>query len=197
MGRGVPRRTGQETTTAGCKRAPEGYYKLYRRRLLPVLRHINAHATGPRFALVTILVLGCGQFAGPFQGELGARLQVALEQLLSEHGASLPNLKAVYFDPYGECENVRRENQIHGIAFMIRTLRAPSNQGKSQLCRQEAYEEPVDVFSSCALYSLVAGITSPGRAMTSTAGLVPPTTGSKRLPPVPMDLLTGVPCQSG
>lgn len=143
-----------ETVATGGQLSTEGYYGLYRRRLLPALRYINQHAGKPRTALVTAPGLGCGQFAGPFQGQLGARLQAVLERLLSDYGPSFPNLKAVYFDPYSECENDRRE--IHGISFMIRPLRAPGNQGKSQLCHPTAYAEQGDDFSGCALYSLVA-----------------------------------------
>jgi hypothetical protein len=134
--------------------SPEGYYSLYRRRLLPVFRYVNHHAAGPRSAFVTIPGLGCGQFAGPFRGQLGAHLQTVLERFLTEHGASFPSLKAVYFDPYNECVNVRRE--IHGISFLVRPLTAPGNEAKSQLCRPADYAEGSDDFSGCDLFSIVA-----------------------------------------
>lgn len=38
----------------------EGYYDLYRRRLLPAFQYVNDHATGPRSAFLTIPGLGCG-----------------------------------------------------------------------------------------------------------------------------------------
>src|SRR5688572_9433200 len=101
--------------TAGGQLSVEGYYELYRRRLFPVLQYINERAGRPRSAFVTVPGLGCGQFAGPFQGQLGARLQAVLTRLLEETGAALPNLKAVYFDPYSECENTRET--LHGISF--------------------------------------------------------------------------------
>ena len=144
----------KETTTADGQVSAEGYYNLYRRRLLPVFHYINDHAAKPRSAFLTVPGLGCGQFAGPFQGQLGSRLQAVLERLLTDYGTSLPNLKAVYFDPYSECSNARRE--IHGISYMVRPLRVPGNQGKSQLCRPVAYAEQSDDFSDCALYSIVA-----------------------------------------
>ncbi|NCJ05014.1 hypothetical protein GS597_00455 [Synechococcales cyanobacterium C] len=131
-----------------------GYYSLYQRRLLPVFRYINHRAAKPRSALVTVPGLGCGQFAGRFRGQLGTHLQGVLQRLLSESGATLPNLKAVYFDPYSECENIRSE--INGISFMVRPLRLAGNQGKSQLCHPTAYAEQGDDFSGCTLYSLVA-----------------------------------------
>jgi hypothetical protein len=143
-----------ETTTPDRQLSAEGYYNLYRRRLLPVFRYINDHAHKPRSAFVTVPGLGCGEFAGPFQGQLGSQLQAVLQRFLSEHGSSFPNLKAVYFDPYSECENSRLE--IHGISFMVRPLTRSGNEGKSQLCRPVAYAERGDDFSDCALYSIVA-----------------------------------------
>lgn len=153
-GMGHPPADWAETVSAGGELCPEGYFQLYRRRLLPVLQHINALASTPRSAFVTIPGLGCGLFAGPFRGRLGPRLQAVLERLLNEHGPSLPNIKALYFDPYSECENVCQE--IHGISFLVRPLRAPGNQARSQLCRPQAYAEPGEDVSGCSLTSLVA-----------------------------------------
>ena len=104
-------------------------------------------------ALVTVPGLGCGQFAGPFAGKLGAALQAVLEKFLTLHGASFPNLKAVYFDPFNECSNSRQE--IHGISLMTRPL-LQGNAAKSQLCAPPAYAEEGDDFSACQLFSIVA-----------------------------------------
>lgn len=143
-----------ETTAADGQFSTEGYYGLYRRRLLPTFRFINHHAAKPRSAFLTVPGLGCGQFAGPFRGQLGSRFQAVLQRFLTEYGASFPNLGAIYFDPYNECENARYE--IHGISYMVRPLTAAGNQRKSQLCRPVAYAEQNDDFSDCALYSIVA-----------------------------------------
>jgi hypothetical protein len=153
-GRGNTPADWNETTGEDGQLSPEGYYNLYRRRLLPVFRYIDRRAGKPRSAFVTVPGLGCGQFAGPFRGQLGARLEAVLHRFLTEHGASFPNLKTVYFDPYRECANARRE--IGGISFMVRPLRLPGNEGKSQLCQPVAYAERGDDFAGCALYSLVA-----------------------------------------
>lgn len=153
-GRGHMPADWNEATDSEGQLSTEGYYQLYRRRLLPVLRFINDHAGKPRSAFVTVPGLGCGQFAGPFHGQLGMRLQAVLEKLLTEVGEYLPNLKCVYFDPYNECENFRRE--IHGISLLVRPLKIPGNQAKSQLCSPAVYEETSDDFSRCALYSIVA-----------------------------------------
>jgi hypothetical protein len=143
-----------EVTYEDGRFSSDGYYELYRRRLLPVLQFVNEHAAIARSALVTVPGLGCGQFAGPFQGQLGERLQTVIERLLSEHGAELPNIAAIYFDPYNECTNAR--NIISGIKFLVRPLTARGNEAKSQLCSPSAYAEEPGEFSHCALYSVVA-----------------------------------------
>jgi hypothetical protein len=153
-GRGRAPADWTEVTTASGQLSPDAYYGLYRRRLLPALRYVNQCAARPRSAFVTVPGLGCGQFAGPLRGQLGVRLQAVLVRLLTEHGASLPNIKAVYFDPYDECQNHRQ--QIHGVSLMVRPLRAPQSRGAAQLCRPVAYAEEGDDFSKCALYSIVA-----------------------------------------
>lgn len=143
-----------EVTSADGQLDREGYYGLYKRRLLPVLRYVDdSAAAAGKTALLTIPGLGCGQFAGPFAGRLGVELQAVLERLLQTHGASLPHIKAVYFDPYSQCSNSRQE--IHGISLMIRPL-LQGNAGKSQLCRPTAYAEDGDDFSGCSLFSVVA-----------------------------------------
>ncbi|MFW6261941.1 MAG: ADP-ribosylglycohydrolase family protein, partial [Spirochaetota bacterium] len=81
---------------------------LYERRLLPLLKYAaNRSRRAGRQALVTIPGLGCGQFAGPFRGRLGARLREALRSILERHEPELDGLRAVWFDPYDECENER------------------------------------------------------------------------------------------
>jgi hypothetical protein len=132
----------------------EAYYALYRRRLLPVFEYVNAHAPGPRSALLTIPGLGCGMFAGKFHGELGAKLQAVLARFLTEYGEAFPNIKAVYYDPYAECENARHE--IQGITFFVRPLTKQPGNGKPQLCRPADYAESGDDFSHCELFSIVA-----------------------------------------
>lgn len=170
-GRGHTPADWNEATACDGQLSTEGYERLYKRRLLPVFRYINDHAGKPRSALVTVPGLGCGQFAGPFRGQLGRRLQTVLQRILAEYGGSFPNLKCVYFDPYSECENFRRE--IHGISFLVRPLMAPGNQAKSQLCPPVVYAEKDDDFSRCCLYSIVVSL---GRATTFSPAPVPPTT---------------------
>ena len=79
-------RSGRNQTPADWEEAacpdgrfsPDGYHRLYLRRLLPVLRFLNGHAARPGRAFLTVPGLGCGQFAGRFQGQLGAHLQHVL-----------------------------------------------------------------------------------------------------------------------
>ncbi len=153
-GRGRLPADGAEVTTPDGRLNREGYFALYERRLLPVFQHINTSAAlQGKPALVTIPGLGCGQFAGPFAGKLGAELQLVLEQCLTRHGANFPHIKAVYYDPFGESCNSREE--IHGISFLVRPL-LQGNAGKSQLCHPSAYAEADDDFSNCQLFSIVA-----------------------------------------
>ncbi len=153
-GRNQPPADWEEAACPDGRFSPDGYHRLYLRRLLPVLRFLNGHAARPGRAFLTVPGLGCGQFAGRFQGQLGAHLQHVLEELLSTFGADFPNLKALYFDPYNECEQVRKE--IHGISFMVRPMRAAGSSGKPQLCPPADYAEEGDDFSGCSLYSIVA-----------------------------------------
>jgi hypothetical protein len=153
-GRGCEPADLAEVTDCDGALCAEGFYRLYERRLLPVFRHVNAcAATHGKPALLTIPGLGCGQFAGPFRGQLGNALQIMLERFLSTHGASFSHLKAVYYDPFNECSNHRQE--IHGISLMVRPL-LHGNAGKSQLCRPATYAGQGDDFSDCQLFSIVA-----------------------------------------
>ncbi len=132
----------------------ERYYQLYQCRLLPLLLHANEVAgAAAEKALITVPGLGCGQFAGKFMGSLGERLERALLRLLNEHHEQLDNIRAIYFDPYNECENQRFE--IGHLSFMVRPL-IQGNQDKTQLCRPSAYQESGDDFSRCLLFSVVA-----------------------------------------
>ena len=153
-GRGQTPADWVEVTNSHGDLDPEGYYSLYERRLLPVFHHVNASAAvQSKQALLTIPGLGCGQFAGPFAGRLGAELQTVLERFLTKHGELFPHIKVVYYDPFNECANSRQE--IHDISFMVRPLRQ-GNSMKSQLCPPSDYAEDGDDFSDCILFSVVA-----------------------------------------
>lgn len=143
-----------EVTRPDGSLCTDGYYRLYERRLLPVFRHIDASAAAQgKSALLTLPGLGCGQFAGPFQGQLGTALLGVLKKFLTVHGASFGNLKAVYYDPFNEGAKARAK--IHGISLMVRPLRH-GNPPQSQLCPPPAYAETGDDFSDLCLFSLVA-----------------------------------------
>ena len=133
---------------------PEGFCQLYERRLLPVLHYASDLAsTRERKAFITIPGLGCGQFAGEFHGQIGSYLQTAISRIIETHQNSLHGIKAIYFDPYQECENERHE--VGHISFMVRPL-TKGNMDKPQLCHPTHYEETGDDFSDCDLFSVVA-----------------------------------------
>ena len=130
------------------------YIGLYERRLLPPLLHINKMCQEEgSMAVVTVPGLGCGQFAGRFQGQLGALLEKALLSILKKHSSKLKSVRAVYFDPYNECGNRRYE--VEGIAYLVRPL-TKGNTNKSQLSHPITLQDKGDDFSNCRLFSIVA-----------------------------------------
>jgi hypothetical protein len=130
------------------------YYRLYERRFLPAFIYANQLAQqNGKMALITMPGMGCGQFAGIFKGQLGAALKQTLITFLETHGSNFPNIKVVYYDPYGECENERIE--IDGISLFVRPL-TQGNANKPQLCQPETYAEDGDEFSDLELFSFVA-----------------------------------------
>ena len=152
-GRSQPPADWDEVVTDG-QIDSEAFYKLYERRLLPSFIYANDMAQSRnKQAFITIPGLGCGQFAGKFQGQLGAELERVLIRFLQDHAASFPHIQAVYYDPYQECGNNRRE--IEHLSFMTRPL-TQGNQNKPQLCQPTAYEEDGGDFSNCELFSFVA-----------------------------------------
>ena len=119
-----------------------------------MLEYVNCIAGDARSAVLTVPGLGCGLFAGPFHGKLGSELRDVLIRLLEDFGDTLPNLKAVYFDPYDECINSRFE--INGISLLVRPLTQPGNARRSQLCTPVTYQDAGDDFHHCSLFSIVA-----------------------------------------
>jgi hypothetical protein len=130
------------------------YYALYERRLLPCLRYANefAQAKGVN-TIITLPGLGCGQFAGKFKGQLGAILKQVLKELLSKYAAQLSSVRAIYYDPFDECDNERYE--MGAISLLVRPL-LKGNEGKGQLCLPADYEDIKGEFSDCTLTSFVA-----------------------------------------
>jgi len=130
------------------------YYDLYERRLLPIFSHADKLGQlRNKPVLITIPGLGCGQFAGPFQGQLGVLLGETITKLLQQHGRNFSNIDVVYYDPYGESRNQR--HVVEGINFLVRPL-TMGNEGKPQLCRPETYEESGDAWANHLFCSLVA-----------------------------------------
>lgn len=151
-GRGTP--ADWEECTNGTAINPAGFHRLYERRLVPVFAHIQkTSAASGRDAIVTIPGLGCGCFAGKFQGKLGGLLEKSIGRILADHGGKFPRIRMVWFDPFNECADSTEE--IHGISYRTRPL-TRGNISTPQLCHPTAYQETGDDFSGCDLYSLVA-----------------------------------------
>jgi hypothetical protein len=133
---------------------PDRYYQLYERRLLPVLKFIDATAAARgRSALVTIPGLGCGQFAGMFKGTLGSLLRDTLKRLLAAHSTDLKRVRVVIYDPYNECGD--ETTHFDGLEFRVRPLLHSANP-RPQLCHPVDYQEQDDDFGECDLFSVVA-----------------------------------------
>lgn len=132
----------------------EAYAHLYERRLVPLLYYADQYARerGKRI-LITIPGLGCGQFAGPFQGSLGESLRNVLIQLFGKYRYQFSQIAGVYYDPYNECENEMHD--IEGLPFFVRPL-TKGNEGKSQLSEPKSFNEGKYDFSDCLLASFVA-----------------------------------------
>ncbi len=132
----------------------EKYLKLYERRLLPPLIYADEICKNKgKKGFITIPGLGCGVFAGRFKGKLGEMLNQTLQKILDTHVSKLQNIKAIYYDPYGECQNERYE--FNELSYMVRPL-LQSNDNKPQLCHPIAYEEAGDDFANCEFFSFVA-----------------------------------------
>jgi hypothetical protein len=80
-------------------------------------------------------------------------LKNTLKFFLENHSTDFPNIRAVYYDPYLECQNERYE--IDGTSFIVRPL-TKGIENKSQLCRPKDYEEHNNEFDKCELFSFVA-----------------------------------------
>ena len=143
-----------EIVTPNSQIDEEAYYRLYERRLLPAFLYVNEQMQQHgKQAFITVPGLGCGQFAGPFQGQLGEKLKRMLQTFVFKHAAAFTHIRAVYYDPYRECQNERIN--LNGLSFLVRPL-THGNESKPQLCHPTAYQEPGDDFSNCELVSVVA-----------------------------------------
>jgi len=137
------------------------YFELYERRLFPCFQYANdcAEKTG-RGALITIPGLGCGQFAGRFQGTLGAMLSNVLKQILETHGHKWPRIRIVYFDAFKEGTSSREVIKGTNIDYIVQPLGKSGSNGRCQLCPPQDYEGAVggeaDDFSGLDLFSVVA-----------------------------------------
>lgn len=128
---------------------PSGYAALYRRRLLPALKWIDSRASlSSHKALITLPGLGCGQFAGRYQGHLGEMLKGSIAKILETEASNLSNIRAIWYDPYAECVPDRQE--FGNTVFITRPL-------LHDLFPRPQLSTPSDFgFADCDLYSFVA-----------------------------------------
>lgn len=129
------------------------YNQLIDRRLTPVFHYINKSAAKQNVrAIVTIPGIGCGAFAGSFRGKMGKHLNLALQNILTEHSKSFENIACIRYDPHSECLN--EERVFENVKYRVRP--SVMNGGKSLLCKPIEYQEPGDNFVDCQLFKMVA-----------------------------------------
>lgn len=129
------------------------YNRLVDRRLTPLLYYVNEKAAkGNIRAVVTIPGVGCGQFAGKFNGTMGEHLNLALQAILAKHATAFGNIACVYYDPFSECTN--QERQFENVKYRVRPGR--KNPRKTLLGKPKEYEEHGDDFENCRLFKVVA-----------------------------------------
>ncbi len=129
------------------------YNDLMERRLLPLFMHANdAAGKGGHKALVVLPGIGAGAFAGKFKGTMGGHLDLALQHMLSKHGANLLHIGAVVLDAFNEGTNTRQN--IGGVDY--RTRPSALNPGLPQLSDPVSWQENGDDFSQHRLYKVVA-----------------------------------------
>ena len=96
--------------------------------------------------------LGCGQFAGPFYGQLGALLDEALAQVLESLASELPHIELVHYDPYSQGEIATR--RFDALKFVTRPLQKGVD-ARPQLRPPQEFAL-VEGDNAYRLYSLVA-----------------------------------------
>lgn len=135
---------------------PTAYYQLYERRLLPCFLFASSHAQKQgRKAFITMPGLGCGQFAGRFQGQLGSLLANTVKEILATHSDRLQGISGVYFDPFNE--GSASECTCGHITFIVRPLAKSGKSGRGQLCHPSEYLTSTGtIFKDCLLFSCVA-----------------------------------------
>lgn len=132
----------------------EAYYRLYERRLLPILINANQRAKYLGKAMVlTIPGIGTGQFAGNYAANnLPLKLYNVLIRLLENYGKLLSNICCIYYDPFYGCRNVMGIKNINGIELQVNPFSYTTHQ-RSQLCMPDAYDKR---FKDCTLGSVVS-----------------------------------------
>ena len=95
------------------------YNSYYLNKLNPVFYYVNQSVTKEnKKALISIPGIGCGQFAGEFQGSIGELLKNALINIIKVKGSEYKNIHTIHYDPYNECIN--EDYSINNIKLNIR-----------------------------------------------------------------------------
>lgn len=123
----------------------ENYYKQIKRILLPALVEQNAICADlGKKAIIAMPGLGCGCFAGDFNGALAPYLNKAIKRLLKEHGNELPNIYGIYLDTFNECEE--EYEKINGIHYVVEPSGAQKSNTNGYIAPLATAEKRVEFF---------------------------------------------------
>jgi len=128
------------------------YNNLVFDRLFPLFLYVDVASTKKK-AIINIPGVGCGAFAGKFQGTMARHFHKAIRNILSH--VTFSNIKLVRFDPYNECLDLQNHSEtIRKTMYRVRPL--VKNPGKTQLCHPREYQEGIEDFSDFELFKIVA-----------------------------------------
>uniref|UniRef100_A0A8D8Y8X8 Macrodomain effector MavL domain-containing protein n=1 Tax=Cacopsylla melanoneura TaxID=428564 RepID=A0A8D8Y8X8_9HEMI len=142
-----------EEISTGASIDQNKYNSMIDRRMTPLLYHANDKAKKEKVsALITIPGVGCGVFAGKYKGQMGERLNKALQYIVTNHAIHWTHISCIYYDPFEECKN--EQVVVHSVNYRVRPRKY--NPDRSQLMDPKQYQEPGDDFSKCKLFKIVA-----------------------------------------
>lgn len=144
MNTGIKNNSDYNEVVENGKINQEKYNALVERRLLPLLSYVNDQAENEKKAFVVLPGIGCGYFAGNFQGQMENKLDKALQVIIEKH--KFPNIKGIHLSFHGgQPTNIKKE--INGVIYEVR------GNGLPQLSHPQEYNEE---FKDCKLYKVVA-----------------------------------------
>ena len=146
-----------EEVTSNGSLNENAYFELYERRLLPLFRFANDESKAKNInAVVTIPGIGCGQFAGTYNGSKESLIDdfdQVLKRLLEKYADQLPNISLVYFGQFSILDFCEK-NDIGHIKY--RRVSSASNNYKNLLDEPTSYSIDGENYTNHLLFAFVA-----------------------------------------